>query len=515
MAEIPLTGIADNFIVPGQYAEILFAQGPASVALGARVVCLVMPMTAAGTWTAGELYGPLKSTGEASDGAGIGSPAHRAAKIFITANPGAKLFILPYAETVGGSPAKATATVTWVTDPTDSGATTITLCGEAIKTVFSSSDTITTIAEAQVLAINAREHLPVTAANVAGVLTVTAKINGISQGDGTTGVLRIRASIDSGIGTSVTASGAALGLGTGAPGAEGTTTEAAQFALALANLTAIRKYYIGSSLWDATSLQSLALHVSTKSLPISGLRSVAVAAYTGALAAAQTLATARNYERLQIVWQPNSEHDPAELVGNMLAIRQQKEQLYAAFNFDSYRGVNWLIAPVASAADHMDPDDLNDALNDGLTPLQSDGTGSYVVSSMTTRSKNQAGTVADSRASESHRISVADQWTDQLLADISLTFGAQSLKDDERDADGNINFNQKQQKDVIRPSRVRGFLAKALDDGDDDRLLQEVAKSKAAIAVVKTGGRIESGVDLHIIDLAHQFTFRIAEVSGS
>ena len=163
----------------------------------------------------------------------------------------------------------------------------------------------------------------------------------------------------------------------------------------------------------------------------------------------------------------------------------------------------------------MDPDDLNDALNDGLTPLQSDGTGSYVVSSMTTRSKNQAGTVADSRASESHRISVADQWTDQLLADISLTFGAQSLKDDERDADGNINFNQKQQKDVIRPSRVRGFLAKALDDGDDDRLLQEVAKSKAAIAVVKTGGRIESGVDLHIIDLAHQFTFRIAEVSGS
>ena len=92
MAEIPLTGIADNFIVPGQYAEILFAQGPASVALGAREVCLVMPMTAAGTWTAGELYGPLKSTGEASDGAGIGSPAHRAAKIFITANPGAKRF---------------------------------------------------------------------------------------------------------------------------------------------------------------------------------------------------------------------------------------------------------------------------------------------------------------------------------------------------------------------------------------------------------------------------------------
>ena len=216
MAEIPLTGIADNFIVPGQYAEILFAQGPASVALGAREVCLVMPMTAAGTWTAGELYGPLKSTGEASDGAGIGSPAHRAAKIFITANPGAKLFILPYAETVGGRPAKAPATVTWVTDPTDSGAPTITLCGEAIKTVFSSSDTITTIAEAQVLAINAREHLPVTAANVAGVLTVTAKINGISQGDGTTGVLRIRASIDSGIGPSVTASGAALGLGTGA-----------------------------------------------------------------------------------------------------------------------------------------------------------------------------------------------------------------------------------------------------------------------------------------------------------
>lgn len=525
MASIPITGVPSTWLKPGNYAEIVFAQGPATSSAAEREVVLCMPkLTGSGSWTNNVLY-QIRSEQDAIDGAGAGSPLHRAARRFLQCNKQAKLWGLPYAETSAGAPAKADLTVTWTTNPSASGVTTLWVCGEPCSVAFQSNavggDTVTSIALAMKGVVNGKTHLPVTADNVAGVLTLTAKINGVSQGDGTTGAIRVHVEIDSGCGTTVATENAtttdALGLGTGTDGAEGTTTEAANLATALATLDAVRKYYIVTSQWSATALGNLVTHISSKSEPIPGLRSVGIAAFTGALAAAQTLATARNHERLAIAWQPKAEDDPPTIAGQLAAIRHKKESLDPAYNLDGYRySGDWLVPACYMVADRPTDADLNDAISDGLTAIGSDDVGSYLVYSATTRSKDSTGTLDDPRALETHRVSAADYWTDTLLLRDTLNYSGKKLMSDELDADGKVNPNQRNFRNVIRPSTYKPFVLGLLDEFEGT-LLQNVTASKESCQVVRdpnNGGRLEIGCDLYVIDLCHQRTFRLAECSS-
>jgi len=454
---------------------------------------------------------------EVIDGAGSGSPIHRALRRSIRVNRNAKHWALPYAPTVAGTPVAAAGTVTWATDPTGTGVTTVTVVGEQSSVSFTSSDTVTTVAAAMVLVINAKAHLPVTATSVAGVMTLTAKILGTSQGDGTTGVIRYRSEIDSGNGTTVADSGAALGLGTGTAGVEGSTTEAAQLATALTAIDAARYYYMGFSIWDTTGITNAVTHLTTKADPIPGLRSVGTIGFTGTLAAGQSLATAQNFERLQMVWQPNAEADVAELVGNMIGVRQKHEEVDTATNFDGFRRAGeWLVPAAFDQSDWPDLTDQNDAINDGMTPIASDQRGSYIVMTITTRSKDAAGAVDDFRAAETHRVSVADEYTDTVILRHALNFSNKKLRGDKLLPDGKVNTNQRLFPNVVTPFTYKPFVKKILTEFFDAAKIQEVAASKDGLRSVRdpqNGGRLEIGHDLTVIDLLHQITFRIAETS--
>jgi phage tail sheath gpL-like len=510
--EIPITGIDATYRIPGTYAEILFAQGPSAASAGPRTVVFVMPMLSTGTWTAGTMY-PVNDEITASNGAGIGSPLHRAIRMYLRAG-GRKCFALPVAETVSGSPVAATAVLTIATNASGTGTLTVTVCGEDASYTFVSGATPTVIGDGIAASINAKTWLPCTAANASGTVTLTAKLKGISQGTATLGVIRVRANITSGIGTTASFGGAFLG--TGAAGAEGSTTEAANTATALANIAASRKYYVVTSTLDATSWGHFITHVTTKAEPRQGMRSVIIAAYTGSLASAQTLATGKNYERLQVVWQPNSEHDTAELVGNMAAVRQKREQTDSAYNLGGYSESDWLIRPAYSETDWPDGDDQNDAINDGLTPIASRDGDTYIVMSVDTRSKNPTGTVDDFRACETHRISVCDEWVDERVAATALNFQGKKLMDDERLADGSVNPNQRVIPGVIRPSYLRKPIFQQLDDYEGAGKLQNIQASKDALRLVKSpanASRVECAVNLWVIDHAHQFTYRVNETS--
>ena len=518
MALIPITGIPSSYRTPGSYAEILFAQGPGTASAGVRSVIFVMPMTAAGTWTAGTVY-EVKNEGIARDGAGIGSPMHRGVRAFLKRNKSAKLYALPVAATTGGSPVAATGTITYATTATAIGSTTVTVCGDQVSARINTGDTPTVIAAAVAAAINAQEQLPVTAANVAGVVTMTARIAGISQGTATVGVIRFRAVITGSVGTTVATSGAALGLGTGTPGVEGTTTEAANLATALNAVRGTRNYYMAFSANDATSLANIKTHLSTKSTPNPGLRSVGITAWTGTSANGITLAQALNYERTQMVWQLNSEHDHAVLAGSMAATRQLNEELDAAYNFDGYRDVPWGCLPAFANTDWPTSDDHNDAINGGLTPIGSDAAGSYIVMTVTTRSKNAAGTVADFRAAETHRVSVADFVVDTMLIRYALNYANKKLASDRTLSNGTVDPNQRLSPGVVTPFTFLPFVKNILNSFDvaqGGSLLQDVALSKASLQVLRdpgNTGRLECGLDLRSVDLLHQATFRVAEVS--
>lgn len=513
MASIPITGVPSTYRVPGGYTEILFAQGPSTAAAKARDVIFVMPkLAASGSWSANKVY-RVKNEQDAITGAGAGSPLHRAIRKFLLGNNTARIFALPYLPSSGMGSAVADLDVTFTNSATAAGVATVTVCGEPCTIAIKSGDSVTTIAANMVSAINAKTWLPCTASNAMGVVTIAAKIAGASQN----AHIRVRAEIDAGLTTTVATQNTS-DVDALQDGADGATTEQTNLTTALAAITASRYYYMVFSVEDATKLGVIQNHIATKSQPIPGLRSVGIVASPLALATVQTLATGRNYERLQIVWQKNSEATREELAANMCAIRQKYEQLDSAHNFDFYSNKgDWLIPGCYRDADRPSGDDQNDAITDGITVIATNDSGSYVVMSCSTRSKDSSGSQDDFRATETHRVSVSDEFVDTLLLRHALNYANKKLASDELLPDGTINYNQRLYPNVITPSNYAPFVKALLDEFAGQRL-QDVALSKNGLRVVRdpnNGGRLEVGVDIHCIDLFHQMTARVAEVSAA
>jgi phage tail sheath gpL-like len=516
-----IVGLPSSDRVPGTYIEIDFNQGASTGGAGARDAVYCMPMLASGaSWQANQLI-QFKTEAELIAGAGAGSPLHRAGKKHLAANRLNKVFALPYLPSSGGSPVAADGYSTFVGTATAQGTVTVTFCRETFKIAVNVGDTATTIGTNVQNYLNAKTWLPATALNTAGKVVFTAKITGKSQGDGTIGVIRFRVSTDA-AGITVTSTGAALGLGAGAhPGADGTTTEAVNLTAALLTIDAVRKYYIGVSVWDSASLALVKSHVSTKSAATPGLRSVFVAGYTGSLSSGQTLAIASNYERGQIVWQLNSEHDVADLVGQVMAIRQKYESADPVYNFDWYSDADWDISPVYATADRLDHSDLNDGIRAGLTPIQSTDTGSYLVTSSTTRTKNSAGLIDDFRSAESHRVSGADYISDAIGNNATARFQKFKLRDDVKNKDGSVDLSQQIGPKVLTPYNFGKFLkAQLVPFGPapaGGEMLQSLSTAQSSVATQidpNNSGRIQSSFDIAVINLVHQLSILVSETSS-
>lgn len=508
--QVPIAGVGADWRRPGGYLELNFAQGPAGAFAPGRECVLVMPMTSAGNWTANTLY-PIGNAGVAETGAGPGSPLHRAALAFRTYNKDAKLWGVPYAASSGGSPAVATGTVAITATVTAPGTLTVWVCNEPCSASYIVGDTATTIGDALAAAINNKTHLPVTAANVTGTVTLSYKIAGASGGTTTLPTVRLYHEVAP-LGTGVTAVVSAH-VGAVVQGADGTTTEAANLATALATLSARRLYWMGISTQASTEYGHLKTHISTKSEPRRGLRSHGVAAYTGSLSNGATLAIARNYERLSMPWALNSPNDPAWIVGVIMAIAQKEEDADKAFNFDGYALTEALGVPYPGLS-RPTSEEINDAINDGLLPIGYNERGAFIEMFTTTRSKNAAGTLDDPRALERHRVSVGDEFSDEELVAFGLNYSGKKLAADELLANGKPNPNQLIPPGVVTPNSFKPHLKARVDDFVARALLQNGQASKESLRVVKTGSRLEVGMDLNAIDLLHQATYRFSEVSS-
>jgi phage tail sheath gpL-like len=514
--QIPILGIGSSWRKPGAFSEIRFAQGATSAGAGEREVVFVMPMLSTGTWTAGKLY-RVYSSGEAETGGSAGSPIHRGISKFFDFNKDAKVWALPVAETSDGAPAAATSTHTFVTDPTGTGSATVWVCGEACSYGYTSSDTVTTVAARIKAAINAKSRLPVTADNAAGVLTITAKLQGVSQGTATVPVISVRSEVSAGTGITATDSGAWLGAGAGVDGADGTTTEADNTATALATIANVRKYYSVSSANDATTLGHFETHIATKTEPRRGLRSVAIAAYPGTLANCTTITNGLNYERVQVAWLENPDNDCAEIAGRVAAERQKLESLDATFGL-----FDWPLNGLSNSFDTADwPSDIdiNDAINDGIAVIQSTDAGPLLVMNLNTRSKNAAGTQDDFRACECHRISGPDLFTDESDARWRLNYANKKLEDDEilpagsGAMSGRPNPNKTNRPGVIRPSIYKGDVKQHIQEFYDRGHIRRLQEMKDSVLCRKSGSRVETSLNFFTIDHALQRTLLVAESS--
>lgn len=401
--QIAITGLTPSWRIPGVVVEVANAAGPVGGSVTDRPTVIVMPKLASGTYTVNKLYWP-RTAAEVEAGAGRLSSACRAWKMAKRVNKTQKIGIICYAETSGGSPVAASTTI--VVAGTATGTTVWTLgTGEVDTSVLiSNGDTAATVASNMRTAL-AGSGIIVVSGTTSNVI-VTYPHVGARGGTSTYKPIRLTTNAP-GAGITITLPG---DLGATTPGVDGSTTEAANLAAALAANSGIWMYNIINDLGgDSTALSNLTSFVAAQSLPLVGKRGTAITAHNGSFSAASTLALARNYERLTIAGAPAYREAPDMIAAAVGALFAKHEETDRTYPFGGYSGEDFPLTPVADSTLWPDADDCNGAILGGVMPLAVTATGkAYIVDATTTRIKDSTGTYIDYRAYKRHRVSGAD-----------------------------------------------------------------------------------------------------------
>lgn len=497
MTSIALTGIPANYAVPGNFVEVSFAQGAASLSSATYGALILANKSTAGSATADTvIYGPLSTPPLGTDADavalfGAGSPAHRMWRAFVAVNKTTPLSVVCATESAGTA---ASGTITYATTATGAGVTRVYVAESFVEYAIASGDTVTTIATALKALINAQTTWPATADNTAGVITLTWKTKGPQGNWG-----RYSSSITGGIGTTGTT---AVTYFTGGATADSYTT-------ALATILPYRYYYIipEASAVSGASTQTSAVvtQVNTQALPNPGIRQRVFSGSVDTLANTTTFAVALNNARAEVIWSPTNDRPPEELAATAAGIYALEEQGFPfTCNFDGYgndnrTGAIWNIRAPRSGASPTAAN-FQSALNNGITPIGINANGStYLVSRITARSLTAS--VSDYRIRDAHKVTVEDRFADDWITKLVLQFGGMLIGDDP------VAGERTPGARVATRRIVRAALAKLLRDYEDVDLLENVTATIANSTVQREttpNTRMATRVPLDIVDCLHQ-----------
>lgn len=496
---LSLTGVASNWLVPQSLIETSFANGTLLGAPGTPSVLLMGVKTSSGTATVDTVvYGPLGTEAEVIDKFGAGSDIHIQWLKFTEVCKTAPIYAIAVTESGGTA---ATGTVTFVGAASAAGKVVYTVCGREISVAISSGDSITTIGDNFAAAVNNyRPHLPVTAVNGAGTVTITHRIKGTNGN-----FVRHRATITSGITTTCTVNAATLGTGA--------TDETYTTALATILPTCYNYILPAINANGASDARYAALstQVTTQALPTTGIRQKTIVGSCATLANATTFATAYNKPRNQVVWQENSEWLPMEVAAHFAGVRYNTETSFAGCgnSYDNYgRGVNdiWNVPCQYSQADWPTLVEQNTALGVGLTPVAAGAAGkSYVVMSCTA-----AG--ADTRIRDTCKVTVIDQFAADLAAAYESQWQRAKIADNQVDGarpyPANVATPDRVKNTTIVPVVLRYYDASLVSNFDDT--VEAIATGIDPTVVTRMNARIP----LKVTALCHQFAALVSEVSS-
>lgn len=428
MASIVLTGLSANDPTPGNYMQVNFAQGPASGSGSARTALLIGNFTAAGTATAGVVYGPdtgvaCQTESDVITLAGTGSELHRMWLKFTKVNQATSLYLIGVTQSVG---ANATLNTTLLTVPTASGTWSIYVEDELAQASFATGDTLASITATMVTAINGNSRWAVTAAQ-ATVSTTSDSVAITAKQKGPRGnFIANQASIT---GAAITTTNTARAFLAG-----GTTADSN--ASALAAVLAQKFDYICSSAEDAAQFGAVVTQVNSQALPLTGIRQRCYAgAVDATIANVNTIAISQNSAPSELIWQKSSDWTPAEIAAHamgayaLLENSGTKPRLnFSLFPVSQDNPAVWQL-PAPRSGTQPSAAEVRSALANGVTPLGNrPGGKSFIWKRITTRSTN--GAVNDYRTRDAHKVCVPYFFADDLQAKYSLQFGGKDLTDD-------------------------------------------------------------------------------------
>lgn len=472
---IQIVGFSPTNKLPGFFAETVYGSGAVSVADIPLLMLAVGMKTSAGSATANTDVLDTLSVDEADSLWGAGSQLSRMCYLALL-EPGIKLKGAAVAEPGG---AAGTATVTIAGSWTTTGDLFYYIDGVEVPVGITAAMTsVTLVAAAIKAAINANPRLPVTADNVAGLLTITRKNLGASGNDGA--LFQDVTKRPSGM-TSTLAGGTAMAGGgfhfTGGSGTESATT-------LLTTLFPDWFDRIAVAANDATSAAAWELHVNNAAGVLEGRLQHLVFGHNGTLSAAITLAqTTLNAQRAQLVWYIDSETQPSEISARFCARRTAVEQVDPCAAYDGF--VMTGVAPQRSRTVWPTTATLISALDSGVTPMATSRTGdAYIVRSITT--KSLTGANPDYSCLDTSTAIMPDY----IRRALQLEYETNVKPENPRVADDPAADAKERPAGVLTPARWNDVVKRVLADAEAATFLVDTALNPPRAEYNKTAKRI-------------------------
>lgn len=484
--------ISSSLKFPGTYFEIFFGAGRQSPGSAPKKAVLCA-YGGGGTGSSNIVYGAHGSADDVKTIHGAGKPLHLGAVAFFEEHPFGTLYTLQYAEAGGGT--ATTKTLTIANNATATGTLTLDINGRYVQVTVTSGDTPTVQGDAVVAKVNAESSLPVTAANLVGVVTFTMKWKGPTSQQ-----FQLRYSVES-------ITGSTYAIAAGVSGAtDGSPTSA------LDEIHELDADYLIVQVdhnTSGTGLSTFLAYVNSRAEPEVGLRGCMIAAFTGSYANAVTLSTTQNAHREQLVWDRGSNMFSIEIAAKIAALRAKYEESDPTVNliFNGGRNrtfTNWR-GPYA-ASDKITKTEANNALNNGISPIQyTPQNAARIVRNITTRFQDLNGG-PDYRTLDVIKVNMLDWFADDLAADWPVRFPNYKLQPD---PDGPV-------ADEVADARlIKSWIMTFLRDYEGKGWVKYVTANEDGVTVAISNdgiGRATARIPVDVIDLFAQLDANLYQV---
>ena len=371
-ANISFDKIPTSTRKPGVYAEWNLKRAMRNLPTNRqRVLLIAQHTTDLGAVSA---LTDVYSAAEVAERYGAGSQAHLMADAAIKAYANAALSIITLADHSAGVAAAGKITITG--NAATQGVLRVGIGNADVLMVpVAAGDSADTVGKAVKAAIAAQPGLPVSAAEAAGVVTITAKNKG-AEGNA---IRLLAACTAAGISTTVTAM------------ANGLVNP--DIAAALNAVVAEGHHIIACGINDETNLLKLRAHLDTVASPMEKRWAIGVYGQTGTLAQATTLAGRLNHGHIVSAWYRGTPSLPCELAAAFAAVMASEEDPARPLNTLALNSIG-----VCESKDKTMRTEQENALYNGVTPIETSpaGTQAQIVRAITTYTKTANGTADES-----------------------------------------------------------------------------------------------------------------------
>lgn len=332
--------------------------------------------------TVAEVLTPVNVFGEDEAAAyfGMGSQAYRMARAAIKANQYIQLAVVGLADADAGVAATGSLVINGTAS--GSGQVRLAVCGTTVAVAVSQGDKADDVMASLASAITLQDDLPLSA--------TVGEIDGPDDGDGNPTkikalVLTARnkgsAGNECGLTPTITASGLTATLTPMSGGQGDPSLDAAFSAVFASGHTLIMSPYTSDD-----ALAKLATHLDNVSGPLEQRGAVGVTGWNGTLASGTTLTSKVNAPRITCGWYAGSALPNGELAAIYAAVMASESDPALPLNDLPLPGLD-----ITEQANWPGRSEQENALMNGLTPFEVDGSVVRIVRSVSTYTKNAAG----------------------------------------------------------------------------------------------------------------------------